>query len=79
MYDFTVFLAPSVPNDGTSHLSSSYVTTALTSSLTFGPISTPGLFYTATNLNSTTVLAVQAGDRVGIRIRTQINSCQNSI
>src|SRR6185369_7144521 len=27
-YDFTVFVAPSVPNDGVDHLSSPYVTTA---------------------------------------------------
>jgi hypothetical protein len=70
-YQFTVYKAPSIPNNGNSHLSSSYVTTSLTSSVTFGgPANTvtAGNFYTATNLSFSN-LFVQAGDRIGIRIR----------
>lgn len=72
-YDFTVFRAPSVPNNGISHPASTYLTTPLTSTLWFGsPFSfvTPGSFYTATNANFGSPLAVTAGDRIGIRIRT---------
>jgi hypothetical protein len=72
-YDFTVFLAPSVPNNGIDHLSSSYVTTPLTSSLRFGfpnTVITAGTFRTATNINIGGPLLVAAGDRIGIRIRT---------
>ena len=76
VYDFTVFVAPSDPNNGISHLSSSYVTTPLTSSLIFGgPGNTvnAGTFYTATNINVES-LTVEAGDRIGIRIRTRESS-----
>ena len=72
-YDFTVFLAPSVPNNGIDHLSSSYVTTPLTSSIRFGfpnNVITAGTFRTATNINVAGSLVVAAGDRIGIRIRT---------
>ena len=71
-YGFTVFVAPSVPNDGTHHLSSAYVTTPLATSIRFGSSSTPvtaGNFYTSTNIN-TGGIVVNAGDRVGIRVRT---------
>ncbi|WNR44613.1 hypothetical protein [Paenibacillus roseipurpureus] len=76
IYDFTVFKAPSAPNNGISHLSSSYLTTSLTSSLSFGGnsnILTAGNFYTATNINLLS-LNVLAGDRIGIRIRTRAAS-----
>src|SRR5581483_10382077 len=71
-YDFTVFLSPSVPNNGIDHLASSYVTTPLTSSLRFGfpnNVITAGTFRAATNLNPGS-LVVSAGDRIGIRVRT---------
>ena len=71
-YDFTVFVSPSSPNNGIDHLSSSYVTTPLTSSVRFGfpnTIIPAGTFHSATNLN-TGSLAVNAGDRIGIRVRT---------
>ncbi|WP_054028125.1 hypothetical protein [Bacillus sp. FJAT-28004] len=76
IYDFTVFFAPSDPNNGISHLSSFYVTTPLTSSLTFGgPTNTvtAGTFYTATNINVDS-FTVEPGDRIGIRIRTRESS-----
>jgi len=72
-YDFEVFLAPSVPNTGIDHLSSPYVTTPLTSSIRFGfpnTIITAGTFRTATNINIGGSLVVAAGDRIGIRVRT---------
>jgi hypothetical protein len=72
LYEFTVFRSPSFPNDGVSHISSPYVTTPLTSSLIFGfPFTSlvPGNFYSATNINLGS-LAVTAGDRIGVRIRT---------
>ena len=72
-YDFTVFRAPSVPNNGIDHLSSAYVTTPLTSSVIFGfpnNIITAGTFRTATNINVAGSLVVAPGDRIGIRIRT---------
>jgi len=72
-YVFTVFRAPSVPNNGISHLASSYVTTPLNSSVTFGGPSnqlTAGTFYAASNLNIGGTLIVNAGDRIGIRVRT---------
>lgn len=72
-YDFTVFRSPSVPNDGIDHLSAPYLTTPLTGSLRFGApntIITPGTFRSATNINIPGSLAVVAGDRIGIRIRT---------
>ncbi|WP_147304165.1 hypothetical protein [Cohnella lupini] len=72
-YDFTVFRAPSVPNNGIDHISSAYLTTPLTSSVRFGfpnNIITAGTFRTATNLNVGGSLVVAAGDRIGIRVRT---------
>ena len=72
-YDFTVFRAPSVPNDGIAHPASMYLTTPLTTTVRFGfpfSIVTPGNFYSATNANPGAPLAVTAGDRIGIRIRT---------
>jgi len=72
-YDFTVFRATSVPNDGIDHPASTYVTTPLTSSLRFGfpnSVITAGTFRTATNANLGAPLAVAAGDRIGIRVRT---------
>ncbi|MEH7483865.1 hypothetical protein V7157_22925, partial [Neobacillus drentensis] len=71
-YDFTVFVAPSVPNNGIDHLSSPYLTTSLTSFVRFGfpnTTITPGTFRTATNINVGS-LSVAAGDRIGIRVRT---------
>ncbi|WP_026691395.1 hypothetical protein [Alteribacter aurantiacus] len=74
-YDFTVFRAPSVPNDGIDHSSSPYLTTPLTSSVRFGfpnNVITPGVpdgFRTATNI-SLDSLDVAEGDRIGIRVRT---------
>ena len=76
IYDFTVFLAPSVPNNGIDHLSSPYVTTTLTSSITFGfpnTTITAGTFHTATNINVGS-LTVAAGDRIGIRVRTRAST-----
>lgn len=75
-YDFTVFRAPSAPNNGIDHPSSPYVTTALTSSVRFGfpnTVITPGIpngYRTATNKNAVISLAVAEGDRIGIRVRT---------
>jgi len=71
-YDFTVFRAPSATNAGIDHLASSYVTTTLSSSLRFGfpnNVITAGTFRAATNLNTGT-LTVNAGDRIGVRVRT---------
>jgi len=71
-YDFTVFVAPSVPNNGIDHLSSPYVTTALTASVRFGPpnsVITAGTFRTSTNINTGSI-TVNAGDRIGVRVRT---------
>jgi hypothetical protein len=78
-YVFTVFRAPSFPNNGTAHLASFYVTTPLSSSVTFGGPASPigplvaGTFYAATNLNVGS-LVVAAGDRIGIRVRTAVAS-----
>jgi hypothetical protein len=72
-YVFTLFRAPSIPNNGISHVASSYVTTALNSSITFGGPLNPaiaGTFYAASNLNVIGTFPVNAGDRIGIRIRT---------
>ncbi len=72
-YDFTVFRSPSSPNDGTAHVASGYVTTPLTTSVRFGfptSILVPGTFYSATNANLATPLVVAAGDRIGVRVRT---------
>ena len=72
-YDFTVFRAPSVPDDGIDHPASAYLTTPLTSSIRFGfpnNVVTAGTFRTATNVNLGAPLAVAAGDRIGIRVRT---------
>jgi hypothetical protein len=71
-YDFTVFVSPSAPNNGIDHLSSPYLTTPFTSSVSFGfpnNVVTPGTFRSATNLN-TGAITVNPGDRVGIRVRT---------
>jgi hypothetical protein len=71
-YEFTVFRAPSVPNNGIDHVSSSYVTTPLSTSVRFGfpnNVITAGTFRTATNVNLGSI-AVSAGDRIGIRVRT---------
>lgn len=72
-YDFTVFRSPSVPNNGIDHLASPYVTTPLTASLCFGfpnNVVTAGTFRTAT-ARVAGPLVVSAGDRIGIRVRTQ--------
>jgi len=72
-YDFTVFRAPSFPNNGIDHPSVGYLTTPLTSSVRFGfpnSIVTPGTFRTATNASLGAPLVVFAGDRIGIRVRT---------
>ena len=69
-YVFTVFVAPSVANNGTAHLASPYLTAPLSSSITFGSSSlSPGNFYAATNINPGS-LVVNAGDRIGVRVRT---------
>ena len=71
-YDFEVFVAPSAPNNGIDHLSSPYVTTPLTTSVRFGfpnNVVTAGTFRSATNIN-TGAITVNAGDRVGVRVRT---------
>jgi hypothetical protein len=71
-YDFTVFVAPSLPNNGIDHIASPYVTTSLTTSVRFGfpnTVETAGTFRTSTNIN-TGSLSVNAGDRVGVRVRT---------
>jgi hypothetical protein len=71
-YDFTVFRSPGPPGNGIDALASPYVTTALTSSLRFGfpnNVITAGTFRSATNINVGS-LAVSAGDRIGIRVRT---------
>ena len=71
-YQFTVFRAPSVPNNGIDHPAASFVTTPLTTSVRFGfpnTIITAGTFRSATNLNLGTI-SVTAGDRIGIRVRT---------
>jgi hypothetical protein len=75
-YDFTVFRAPSVPNNGVDHISSPYLTTPLTSSVRFGfpnNIITAGTFRTATKI-SLGSLTVAAGDRIGIRVRTLMST-----
>ncbi len=71
-YDFTVFVAPSAPNNGIDHIASPYVTTPLTTSVRFGfpnTVITAGTFRTSTNINLGSVV-VSAGDRVGVRVRT---------
>ena len=76
-YDFTVFRAPSSPDNGTAHIAAPYVTTPLTTSVRFGfPNLTlvPGTFYSATNINPGTPLVVAAGDRIGVRVRTNVNT-----
>jgi hypothetical protein len=80
-YVFTVFRAPSVPNDGTAHITptSAYATTAFNSSVTFGGPGSPigplvaGTYYGASNL-TLGPLAVSTGDRIGIRVRTDVAS-----
>jgi len=71
-YDFTLFVAPSAPNNGIDHLASPYVATPLNVSVRFGfpnSIITAGTFRTATNINPGSIV-VNPGDRVGIRVRT---------
>jgi hypothetical protein len=71
-YDFTVFVAPSAPNNGIAHIASSYTTTPLTTSVYFGPPAAPaqaGRFYSATNINTGSI-TVNAGDTIGVRVRT---------
>ena len=71
-YDFEVFVAPSAPNNGIDHLSSPYVTTPLATSVRFGfpnNVTTAGTFRSATNIN-TGGITVNAGDRIGVRVRT---------
>jgi Collagen triple helix repeat (20 copies) len=71
-YDFTVLRAPSPANNGVDTAAAAYVTTPLTGSLRFGFPNTTilgGTFRSATNLNPAS-LAVAAGDRIAIRIRT---------
>jgi hypothetical protein len=72
-YDFTVFRAPSSPNNGADHLASAFVTTPLTGSLRFGfpnTVITAGTFRSAT-ASIPGALQVFAGDRIGIRVRTR--------
>jgi hypothetical protein len=73
IYDVTVFKSSSVTNNGIDNVAVPYITTGLTSSLSFGypnNVIAPGTFRSATNLN-TGSLAVNAGDRIGIRVRTR--------
>ncbi len=59
-------------NTGFDQTATGYLTTLLTSSVTFGfpnTVITPGTFRTASNLNPTQ-LAVSVGDRIGVRVRT---------
>lgn len=76
-YVFTVFRATSTPNNGISHVASPYLTTLYTATVTFGGptnILAPATFYAATNYNGASVLGVNAGDRIGIRVRTLLAS-----
>ena len=71
-YEFTVFVSSSVPNNGIDHASTPYVTRPLTTSVRFGfpkTVITAGTFRSATNIN-TGSLTVNAGDRIGVRVRT---------
>lgn len=71
-YEFTVFRSPSIPNNGIDHAALPYVTTPLSTTVRFGfpnNVITAGTFRTATNVNLGS-LAVSAGDRIGIRVRT---------
>jgi hypothetical protein len=71
-YDFTVFVSPSSPNNGTDHAALPYLTRPLTSSVRFGfpnTIINAGTFRSATNINTGSIV-VSAGDRIGIRVRT---------
>lgn len=67
-YDFTVFVSPSSPNNGIDHPAQPYVTTPLTTSVRFG-VPNEGTFRSATNINTGSII-VNAGDRVGVRVRT---------
>ena len=72
-YVFTVFKESSSNNSGIDQPATGYITTALSSTLTFGypnTTVTATTYRTATNLNSSTILNVSAGDRIGIRIQT---------
>ena len=71
-YEFTVFLAPSAPNNGIDHLATPYVTTPLSTSVRFGfpnNVVVAGTFRAATSLNPGSIV-VSPGDRIGIRVRT---------
>ena len=71
-YEFTVFRAPSVANDGIDHLAAPFVTTPLTTSVRFGfpnTLTPPGALRSATSLSLGTI-SVTAGDRIGVRVRT---------
>ncbi|MEO7919753.1 MAG: hypothetical protein ABIT01_09840, partial [Thermoanaerobaculia bacterium] len=75
-YVFTVFRSSSVPSNGTAHVASPYITTSFTTSVTFGGPSNSliaSTFYAATSI-AAGPLAVSAGDRIGIRVRTALNS-----
>ena len=79
-YDFSVFVSPSIPNNGIDHSSSQYVTTPLTSSVRFGFPNTivfPGNFRSSTNFNNGSI-TVNAGDRIGIRVRTLQSTDQSA-
>lgn len=72
-YDFTVFVSPSSPNTGIDHAPQQYLTTPLTTSVRFGfpntVIPPGGSFRSATNINTGSI-TVNAGDRIGVRLRT---------
>ncbi len=69
-YDFTVFVNRSGNSGGSFFLSTQYLTTPLTTSVHFGPAPAfPGGFYAATNINTGSI-TVNAGDRIGVRVRT---------
>ena len=76
-YDFTVFRAPSVPNDGFSHISAPYEATGVQGNIFFGGAEIPVAVlltdtnYTATSLTDPSeILLVEVGDRIGIVIST---------
>lgn len=71
-YDFTVFVAASSPNNGIDHIAIPYGTTPLSTFVRFGfpnTVITAGTFRAATNSNTGSI-SVNAGDRIGVRIRT---------
>jgi hypothetical protein len=71
-YDFTVFVSPSATNNGIDHSASAYVTTALTIPTAFGGLAGTTIigstYRSCTNLNTGSI-SVNAGDRVGVRVR----------